>query len=98
MWKINLCDQKKAVRVGDCDYGTPLSGIKGHPDVVYVKVKQRSGTGVNVSSGSGMSVLMNLKCGTLRQVEWTTECIPLAGNVDFYKNDTNDYLKDDRSC
>lgn len=98
MWNIKLCDEKKAIRVGDCEYGTPMCGIKGHPDVVYVKVKQRSGSGVHVSSGSGKSVLMNLKCGTLRQVDWTSECTPLSGNVSFYKNETNDFLKEDRQC
>ena len=72
----NVCIKElesKQPRIGNLSYGCIVNGLPGQPDVLYMKVKTRSpGMGLTIHKSPKHSVLLNLKCGTFREVKGNT--------------------------
>ena len=79
--------------IGELKYGTLVTNVKGHPDLVYMKVDRRGSSTVSISKSSGHSVLVNLKSGTLRSIHHTTQVRVLNGRLKTSKGIAERFLK-----
>jgi hypothetical protein len=61
---------KKVVgeKVGNLEYGSVITDVKGNPNSVYIKVKKKCGAGVFLTFTKDHCVLVNLKHGTIREI------------------------------
>ena len=81
-------------KVGELRYGTAITGIPGHEDIIYIKVNARQcGCGVRVSKPCNSSVLFNPEIGSLRAVPGHVIVTVLSGEAKTEKAEAKNYLK-----
>ena len=81
--------------IGDLNYGTLVTGVVGHADVPYIKVNKRKlGMDIKMHVPDGVSVLMNLHLGTLRQIPGDTIVKTYRGKLDMFIDKARKFTKD----
>lgn len=65
---IERNERVNGIKIGNLEYGSIITGVKGNPKSVYIKLKKRCGSGVFLTYTRDHCVLVNLEHGTVREI------------------------------
>jgi len=95
MDKITFSELDLRTRIGNVQYGTIVTGITGHPNSVYMKVnKHEVSQNMHLGFNRNISILVNLRTGSLRDVPGNSTCTIWQENLDLTPPENEeDFLK-----
>lgn len=97
---INYVPTHRGIKIAEVSYGTFVTNVPSHPSAIYIKVdKNRCSDGLTLTFKRNVSVLLNIKSGTLRDVPGSQEITVLEADITLVRlsgNEVKEYLKDRR--